>query len=56
MEYKVQQEDLIKAVKKIMDFCQEEDMTELLAYMAMISITSTMEEELGFNHKRRQDG
>lgn len=52
----VNQDELIKATTKIMDFCQKEGMAELLAYMAMISITNTMEETLGFGYKRRTNG
>lgn len=51
----VDQSELIDAATKIMDFCQTEGMKELLAYMAMISITNTMEETLGYGYKRKSD-
>lgn len=51
----VNKDDLIKATVALMDFCQAEGMPELLAYMAMITITHTMEEQLGFGNKRKSD-
>jgi len=49
----VDQHELIQATSDIMAFCQEQGMTELLAYMAMTYITKTMEEKLGFGSERR---
>ena len=54
-EKEVNRDDLVEAVKKIMAFCRGENMTELVAYLAMISITNTMEEQLGFGYERKQD-
>jgi hypothetical protein len=51
----VNQEDLVAATTKLMDFCQQEGISELLAYMAMITITKSMEENLGFGTERRVD-
>lgn len=48
----VDQDELIKATTEIMVFCQDKGIDELTAYMAMISITNTMEETLGFGYKR----
>lgn len=52
-EIEIDKEELISATAKIMDFCQEQGMDELLAYMAMINITKTMEEISGFRYKRK---
>lgn len=51
----IAQEELVSAIEKIMKFCQQNGMSELMAYMAMISITNTMEETLGFGYQRRTD-
>lgn len=52
-ETEIDRQDLIDATQSIMDFCQGKGMSELLAYMAMITITKTMEETLGFGSARR---
>lgn len=52
-EIEVNEDELKKATCDLMDFCQAQGMTELLAYMAMTYITKTMEETLGFGSKRR---
>lgn len=40
------------AVGSIMDHCQTKGFSELESYIAMIHITNTMEETLGFGYKR----
>lgn len=55
-EIQVDENELILAVGRIMAFCQSNGMSELVAYMAMISITKTMEEKLGFGlYERKKD-
>lgn len=49
----VDEKELIQATEDIVDFCQEKDIPELVAYMAMISIVKAMEEKLGFSHQER---
>lgn len=49
----VYKEHIIKAVEMILAFCETQEMNEILAYMAMISITHAMEEKFGFGNKRR---
>lgn len=49
----VYKEHIIKAAEMILAFCETQELDELLAYMAMISITHTMEEKFGFGNKRR---
>lgn len=48
-------EEMAEAVTKIMEFCQEEGMTEQMAYVAMMGICLTMEEQLGFGFQQRSD-
>ncbi len=51
---KVEQSRIEAAVSHIMVSCQAKGFSELEAYMAMITITNTMEETLGFGYKREE--